>query len=164
MGDVFSSAPESRAVWEALPEPVLEAVGRCDAERLEAERARVAPHLQERVMKPVYSVADRFASWERLVRRMETGRPEGGDDFYPISAYGNDLGSRDSLDEVLNTLPAVAREGIPGTLPADLDARFDAASVPDPAGSLRPWVQPTKEHAQLPGRWCRRPLRTPWDD
>ncbi|MGW1625151.1 hypothetical protein [Streptomyces sp. NPDC002172] len=163
MGDVFWGAPESRAVWEVLPRPVLEAVAGVDARRLEVERARVAPHLRERITRPVYSVADRFASWERLVGRMETGRP-GGDDFYPISAYGNDLDSRDSLDEVMDALPAAAREGALGTLLAALDARFDAASVPDPEGSLRPWVRPAKDHTQLPDRWRRKPLRTPWDD
>ncbi|MER5514202.1 hypothetical protein [Streptomyces sp. NPDC002763] len=77
---------------------------------------------------------------------------------------GNDLDSRDSLDEVMNALSAAARDGALGKLPAELDARFDAASVPDPEGSLRPWVRPTKDHARLPDRWCRKPLRTPWDD
>ncbi|MEU2619933.1 hypothetical protein ABZ642_17675 [Streptomyces sp. NPDC007157] len=162
MSDVFWSAPESGAVWQTLPQPVLDAVGRCDAARLEVERARVAPHLRERITTPVYSVADRFASWERLVRRMEADRPD-GDDYYPISAYGNDLDSRDNLDEVMNTLPAAARDGALGRLLAELDARFDAASAPDPEGSLRPWVRPTKDHAQLPDRWCRKPLRAPWD-
>ncbi|MEV7321516.1 hypothetical protein [Streptomyces sp. NPDC093970] len=163
MSDVFWGAPESRAAWRTLPPPVLEAVALIDARRLEVERARVAPHLRERITRPVYAVADRFASWERLVRRMEPGPPE-GDDFYPISAYGNDLDSRDSLDEVMNALPAAAREGTLGALLAALDARFDAASVPDPEGSLRPWVRPTKDHAELPDRWNRKPLRTPWDD
>ncbi|MEU0964923.1 hypothetical protein ABZ357_05560 [Streptomyces sp. NPDC005917] len=163
MSDVFWGAPESRAAWQTLPQPVLEAVERIDAQRLEVERARVAPHLRERITRPVYSVADRFASWERLVRRMEADRPS-GDDFYPISAYGNDLDSRDNLDEVMNALPAAAREGNLGTLLDALDARFDAASVPDPEGSLRPWVRPTKDHSQLPDRWCRKPVHTPWDD
>ncbi|MFG3017578.1 hypothetical protein ACGFZQ_03335 [Streptomyces sp. NPDC048254] len=45
--------------------------------RLEVERAWVAPYLRERITTPVYSVADRFASWERLVRRMEAGRAGG---------------------------------------------------------------------------------------
>ncbi|MER6538794.1 RHS domain-containing protein [Streptomyces sp900105755] len=83
---------------------------------------------------------------------------------YNFRAYGNDLDSRDSLDEVMDALPAAAREGALGTLLASLDARFEAASVPDPEGSLRPWVRPTKEHARLPDRWRRKPLRTPWDD
>ncbi|MEU6284136.1 hypothetical protein [Streptomyces sp. NPDC047028] len=163
MRDVFWSAPESRALWETLAGPVLEEIGRCDAERLEVERARIAPHLRERVTKPVYSVADRFASWERLVCRMEPGW-SGSDDFYPISAYSNDLDSRDSLDEVMNTLSPTARESGLGTLLTDLDARFDAASVPDPDRSLSPWVRPAKDHQRLPGRWRRKPLHIPWDD
>ncbi|MFG3017577.1 hypothetical protein ACGFZQ_03330 [Streptomyces sp. NPDC048254] len=64
---------------------------------------------------------------------------------------------------MMEALPAAAREGALGKLLAELDARFDAASVPDPEGSLRPGVRPTKDHAQLPHRWCRKPLRTPWD-
>ncbi|MEU4165855.1 hypothetical protein AB0F46_03065 [Streptomyces sp. NPDC026665] len=146
-----------------MPAEVLEAVARCDAERLEVERSRVAPALRERITTPVYSVADRFASWERVVRRMEPGWSS--EDFYPISAYENDLDSRDSLEQLMLGLPAEAREGALGQLLARLDERFAAASVPDPERSLRAWVRPTKERpeAELPQWWMRRPLRDPWD-
>ncbi|MEV6191850.1 hypothetical protein AB0M19_05550 [Streptomyces sp. NPDC051920] len=146
-----------------MPAEVLEAVARCDAERLEVERSRVAPALRERITTPVYSVADRFASWERVVRRMEPGWSS--EDFYPISAYENDLDSRDSLEQLMLGLPAEAREGALGQLLAQLDERFAAASVPDPERSLRAWVRPTKERpeAELPQWWMRRPLRDPWD-
>ncbi|MFF3884714.1 hypothetical protein [Streptomyces sp. NPDC001914] len=146
-----------------MPAEVLEAVARCDAERLEVERSRVAPALRERITTPVYSVADRFASWERVVRRMEPGWSS--EDFYPISAYENDLDSRDSLEQLMLGMPAEAREGALGQLLARLDERFAAASVPDPERSLRAWVRPTKERpeAELPQWWMRRPLRDPWD-
>lgn len=162
--DVFWSAPESKAVWGELSQPVLDAIARCDAERLEVERARVAPHIREKITAPVYSVADRFASWERLVRRMEPGWSS--DDFYPISAYDNDLDSRDALDEVMRALPAEAGDGALGRLLARLDARFLAATVPDPERSLRPWVRPTKEkpEAELGEWWKRKPVRVPWAD
>lgn len=162
--DVFWGAPESKAVWGELSQPVLEAIARCDAERLEVERARVAPHIREKITAPVYSVADRFASWERLVRRMEPGWSS--DDFYPISAYDNDLDSRDALDEVMRALPAEAGDGALGRLLARLDARFLAATVPDPERSLRPWVRPTKEkpEAELGEWWKRKPVRVPWAD
>ncbi|MFF4539020.1 hypothetical protein [Streptomyces aureus] len=161
--DVFRAAPDTRTVWAGLPAEVLEAVARCDAERLEVERSRVAPALRERITTPVYSVADRFASWERVVRRMEPGRSS--DDFYPISAYENDLDSRDSLEQLMLGLPAEAREGALGQLLAQLDERFAAASVPDPERSLRAWVRPAKERpeAELAQWWKRRPLRDPWD-
>ncbi|MEW2163025.1 hypothetical protein AB0912_08505 [Streptomyces sp. NPDC007084] len=141
----------------------MEAVARCDAERLEVERSRVAPELRERITAPVYSVADRFASWERVVRRMEPGWTS--DDFYPISAYENDLDSRDSLEQLMNGHLAEAREGALGRLLSKLDERFVAATEPDPELSLRAWVRPTKARpeAELGVWWKRRPLRDPWD-
>ncbi|WP_405870227.1 MULTISPECIES: hypothetical protein [unclassified Streptomyces] len=162
--DVFRAAPETKAVWNELPQPVLEAVAGCDAERLEVERARVAPHLREKITAPVYSVADRFASWERLVRRMEPGWSS--DDFYPISAYGNDLDSRDALEELMYAMPVEAREGALGKLLARLDARFRAASAPDPERTLRPWVRPTMDRPESDDGdwWKRKPVRVPWDD
>ncbi|MFE1247704.1 hypothetical protein [Streptomyces sp. NPDC058735] len=131
-------------------------------ERLEVERSRVAPHLREKITSPTYSVADRFASWERLVRQMEPGWSS--DEFYPVSAYGNDLDSRDALDEVMRALPPEAGEGALGQLLAGLDARFRAATVPDPERSLRPWVRPTHERpeAELRWWWKRKPVRVPW--
>ncbi|MES5824430.1 hypothetical protein [Streptomyces sp. RG80] len=163
--DVFWSAPETKAVWGELTQPVFDAIARCDAERLEVERARVAPHLREKITAPVYSVADRFASYERLVSGME---PDwSGDDFYPISAYDNDLDSRDALQDLMADLPAEARAG--GALDrllAGLDARFHAATVPDPERSLRPWVRPAKERPEAElGEWRKRkPVRVPWAD
>ncbi|WP_413757568.1 hypothetical protein [Streptomyces sp. MMBL 11-3] len=160
--DVFWAAPESAAVWDQLPVPVLEAIVRSDEKRLAVERSRVSPELREKITTPVYSVADRFASWERLVRRMEPGWP--GGDFYPVSAYGNDLDSRDVLDEVMRALPEEAQAGVLGRLLERLDARFRAASVPDASRSLRPWVRPTKEvpDVELAEWWRRRPAREPW--
>ncbi len=162
--DVFWAAPESRTVWNALSPSVLETIARCDTDRLEVERSRAAPHIREKMTAPVYSVADRFASWERVVRRMELGW--GGHDFYPISAYGNDLDSRDALDQVMRALPDKADEGPLGQLLARLDARFRAATLPDPERSLRPWVRPTTEgpEDELGEWWGRRPLRIPWAD
>ncbi|MGH4029385.1 hypothetical protein ACQB60_10670 [Actinomycetota bacterium Odt1-20B] len=162
MADAFWSAPDSQAVWEGLPSLVREAIVRCDAEQLAVERSRVAPHLRASIVEPVYSVAHRFASWERVVRRMEPGWSS--EKFYPISAYSNDLDSRDSLAETMRSLPAEAREGELGKLLAQLDARFRAQSVPDPEGSLRPWVRPTDERpeAGLGEWWRRKPIREPW--
>ncbi|WP_189190337.1 hypothetical protein [Streptomyces albiflavescens] len=161
--DVFWAAPDSRAAWADLPDAVLEAVVRSDAERLEVERSRVAPKVREAMTVPVYSVADRFASWERVVRRMEPGWSS--EDFYPISAYGNDLDSRDALGASMRAMPATVREGALGDLLARLDARFHAASVRDPDGSLRPWVRPTKEkpESELGEWWSRKPVLPPWD-
>ncbi|TGA90122.1 hypothetical protein [Streptomyces sp. MZ04] len=155
----FRGAPRCRAVWDALPGSVLAAFARCDTRRLEVERARVAPRLRSAVTAPVYSVAHRFACWERLVGLLEVGgRP------YFIVEYGNDLESRDALDEVMTSLPG-ERRGPAGRLLAELDARFVAATVPDPSGSLRPWVP--LPHGRPPSGlgawWRRRPLREPWD-
>ncbi|MFD5964812.1 hypothetical protein ACFWGR_01110 [Streptomyces sp. NPDC060311] len=113
---------------------------------------------------PVYSVADRFASWERVVRRMEPGWD--GDDFYPISAYSNDLDSREALDQVMRVLPERVGEDRLGQLLARLDARFRAATLPDPERSLRPWVRPTAEGPddEFGEWWGRKPLRIPWAD
>ncbi|MCX4668974.1 hypothetical protein OG453_20240 [Streptomyces sp. NBC_01381] len=158
--DVFWDAPRSRAVWDELPGIVLAAFARCDARRLELERSRLAPRLRGAVTTPVYSVAYRFASWERLVGLLEAGgRP------YFIVEYGNDLESRDVLDEVMAALPDAARGGPPGRLLAELDARFVAATAPDPRGALRPWVPlPHGRPASGLGVWWRRrPLREPWD-
>lgn len=162
--DVFWSAPESRAVWAELSGPVLDAVARCDAERMEVERSGLAPKAQESMADPVYSVTHRFASWERVVRRMEPGWSSKG--FYPVSAYSNDLDSRDSLENLMRSaLLAVAREGALGLLLARLDSRFRAETVPNPELSLRPWVRPTKEkpEAHLGEWWKRKPRREPWD-
>ncbi|WP_329186525.1 hypothetical protein [Streptomyces sp. NBC_01428] len=161
--EMFRSAPETNAAWAALPAAVRDAVAGCDAERLEVERSRVAPELRERITSPVYSVQERFASWERVVRRMEPGWAS--DDFYPISAYANDLDSRDSLGQLMNTQLAEAREGSLSRLLSQLDERFVAATVPDPEHSLRAWVRPTRTRpeAELGVWWKRRPLRDPWD-
>ncbi|WP_324786347.1 hypothetical protein [Streptomyces sp. H51] len=112
----------------------------------------------------VYSVADRFASWERLVRRTELDWSS--DDFYPISAYGNDLDSRDGLEELMRAMSAEARDGVLGQLLARLDARFRAVTVPDPERTLSPWVRPAtdKPEPELGEWWKRRPLHAPWDD
>ncbi|WP_399887579.1 hypothetical protein ACGH7X_23335 [Streptomyces sp. BBFR51] len=128
------------------------------------ERSRVAPHIREKTTVPVSSVADRFASWERVVRRMVPGWD--GDDFYPVSAYDNDLDSRDALDPVISALPEEAGEGPPGHQLARLDARFGAATLPDPELSLRPWVRPTTERPEeeLGEWWKRKPVRVPWAD
>ncbi|MFE2331375.1 hypothetical protein [Streptomyces coelicoflavus] len=151
-------------MWDALSPSVLEAIARCDAERLEVERSRVAPHIREKMTAPVYSVADRFASWERVIRRLEPGWD--GDDFYPISAYDNDLDSRDALDQVMRALPEEACEGPLGQLLARLDTRFSAATLPDPELSLRPWVRPTTERPEdeLAEWWKRKPVRVPWSE
>ncbi|MFE9704798.1 hypothetical protein [Streptomyces sp. NPDC005930] len=156
--------PQSRTVWEALSPTVLEAIARCDAERLEVERSRVAPHLREGTTVPVYSVVGRFASWERLIRRLESDWDD--DDFYPVSAYSNDLDSRDALDQVMRALPEEAGAGPLGQLLARLDARFRAATLPDPERSLRPWVRPTSElpEGELGEWWGRKPVRIPWAD
>lgn len=162
--DAFWAAPEGGAVWDALSQTALEAIARCDAERLEVERSRVAPHVREKIMAPVYSVADRFASWERLVRRMEPGWSS--DDFYPISAYDNDLDSRDALDQVMRALAPETGDDPLRQLLARLDARFRAATLPDPELSLRPWVRPTAERPEeeLGEWWKRKPARVPWAD
>ncbi|MFE6164416.1 hypothetical protein ACFQ7F_36510 [Streptomyces sp. NPDC056486] len=161
---VFWDAPLSEAAWSELSDPTRAAVARLDTERLELERSRVAPRLRPTITAPVYSVAHRFASWERLVRRLEPGW-ERGENLYFIIEYGNDLESRDSLDEVLTALPPEAREGPLGRLLTALDARFDAATVPDPEGSLRPWVPLPKNRpeADLGTWWKRKPLREPWE-
>ena len=161
--DVFWAAPETRAVWAELPERALEAIAHRDAERLELERSRVAPQLRAKMTAPVYSVADHFASWERVVCRMEPGWSS--EDFHPISAHDNDLDSRDTLEELMRALPAELREGALGRLLARLDTRFRTASTPDPERSLRPWVRPTKEkpEAELGEWWKRKPVREPWD-
>ncbi|MFF1694269.1 hypothetical protein ACFVXC_11665 [Streptomyces sp. NPDC058257] len=143
---------------------MLDEIARCDADRLEVERSRLSPRGRESLTEPVYSVAHRFASWERVVRRMEPGWSS--EDFYPVSAYSNDLDSRDSLEDVMRSaLPAEAREGALGQLLARLDSRFRAETVPDPELSLRPWVRPTKEkpEADLGEWWKRKPVREPWD-
>lgn len=158
----FWAAPESRAVRDALPPPVLAAIARCDAERLEVERSRVAPHVRRRMTAPVYSVADRFASWERLARRMEPGWA--GEDYYSISAYGNDLDSRDALEQVMRALPAETGEGLLPQLLGRLDARFRASTLSDPERSLRLWARPPTEspEEELGEWWRRKPVHAPW--
>ncbi|MGW5864100.1 hypothetical protein ACWFRJ_18265 [Streptomyces sp. NPDC055239] len=162
--EVFWDAPLSEAVWSELSEPLRVAMARSDAERLELERSRVAPHLRPTITAPVYSVAHRVASWERLVRRLEPDRDPSGV-LYFIIEYGNDLESRDSLDQVMTALPPEAREGPLGRLLATLDARFDAATAPDSEGSLCPWVHPPERlpEADLGTWWKRKPLREPWE-
>lgn len=161
--ELFRSTPETRAAWAELPAAVMAAVDRCDAERLKVERSRVAPEMRDSITAPVYSVAERFASWERVVRRMEPRWAS--DDFYPISAYENDLDSRDSLGQLMNGQLAEARESALGRLLSQLDERFMAVTVPDPELSLRTWVRPTRARpeAELGAWWKRRPVRDPWD-
>ncbi|GHJ01082.1 hypothetical protein TPA0906_29470 [Streptomyces olivaceus] len=47
-----------------------------------------------------------------------------------------------------------------------LDARFHAATAPDPNLSLRPWIRPTKDRPEeeLGEWWKRKPVRVPWAD
>ncbi|WP_437058230.1 hypothetical protein [Streptomyces sp. enrichment culture] len=150
-------------MWDELSPSVLEAIARCDAERLELERSRVAPHIREKMTVPVYSVASRFASWERLVRRLETDWP--AENLYMVE-YNNDLDSRDSLSDVMSVL--IEEEGGQelSQLLECLDARFHAATVPDPDLSLRPWIRPTKNRPEeeLGEWWKRKPVRVPWAD
>ncbi|OQQ17826.1 hypothetical protein B0675_12500 [Streptomyces sp. M41(2017)] len=126
--EMFRSAPETNAAWAALPAAVRDGVARCDAERHEAERSRVAPELGERITSPLYSVAERFASWERVVRHLEPGWTS--DDFHAISAYENDLDSRDSLGQLMKGQLAEAQEGALGWLLSQLGQRFVGAIVP----------------------------------
>ncbi|MFI6091793.1 hypothetical protein [Streptomyces sp. NPDC051218] len=164
----FWNAPLTEAVWSELSAPVRAAIARCDAERLQRERSRLAPRLRPTVTAPVYSMAARFASWERLVRRLERDEEtsDQAHDPYPISAFSNDLDSRDSLAEAMATLPPVAHDGALGHLLTSLDNRYTAATAPDPQGSLRPWVRPTAKRTEsesnLGAWWKRKPVRDPW--
>lgn len=168
----FWRAPLSEAVWAELSDPALGAITRCDEERLELERSRMAPRLRSALTVPIYSMAHRFIYWERLVRRLEPDREaareadwQSDKSTYSISAYGNDLESRDAIETAMAKLPREGHEGPLGKLLATLDARFTAATTPDPQGTLRPWVHPPKNHpeADLGMWWQRRPIREPWN-
>ncbi|MGW6058726.1 hypothetical protein [Streptomyces sp. NPDC055189] len=157
----FWGAPLTEAVWAELSGPVRAAIAKSDAERLELERSRLAVGLRPTLTEPVYSLSARFAHWERLVRRLERPR-DATNDPYPVVAYGNDLGSRDALTEAMARLPLT--ESPLKQLLTALDTRFDAATTPDPEGSLRPWVHPqAKPQTELARWWTRKPLHEPWD-
>ncbi|MBF8169382.1 hypothetical protein IW294_01110 [Streptomyces olivaceus] len=109
-------------------------------------------------------MAHRFASWERLVRRLE---PDWlAEDLYMEVEYNNDLDSRDGLSDVMSAL--VEEEGgqALSQLLECLDARFHAATAPDPDLSLRPWIRPTKDRPEeeLGEWWKRKPVRVLWAD
>ncbi|MFH8488719.1 hypothetical protein [Streptomyces longisporoflavus] len=157
----FWDAPLTEAAWAELSAPLRAAIARADAERLELERSRLTPRLRPTLTDPVYSLSARFAAWERLVRRLEL--PRGAtDDPYPVVAYGNDLESRDALTRTMAGLPQ--KDSPLEQLLTALDARFDAATIPDPQGSLRPWVHRPDNipEAELAPWWKRKPRHEPW--
>ncbi|MCX5404121.1 hypothetical protein OHA37_09515 [Streptomyces sp. NBC_00335] len=156
----MTGTPETDALWARLSPAAVAAVAVVDAERLELERARLAPERREAVTEPVYSVRRRFEAWERLGRILEAGpRPE---EFYPFSAYENDLDGRDALAEVMEALPAPVRAELAEMLDA-LDARFGAATDQDVTGALDPWLRTARGRApQAHVWWWRVPKSAPW--
>ncbi|AUG76436.1 hypothetical protein CFP65_1546 [Kitasatospora sp. MMS16-BH015] len=152
-----SGAPLTEAWSSALDDRGREAVARWDAARLETE-LRQTPALRGRVTEPVHSVRRLLSDWEDFVRRMESGWPPDGS--FSISAYPNVLEDRDLLDEVVAALPEETGRPI-GRLLDQLDALFEANTVPDPEGTLRPWVRPPAGRTPSE-RWNRRPRVTPW--
>ncbi|WNO73992.1 hypothetical protein [Streptomyces sp. AM8-1-1] len=79
---------------------------------------------------------------------------------YPISAYSNDLDSRDQLQVSLGELPDTAQAALAGLLRA-LDARFMHRTEPDGTGELRPWLRPSSG-TTWHGFWLRKPVVVPW--
>ncbi|MFF3956309.1 hypothetical protein ACFYY1_24225 [Streptomyces sp. NPDC001890] len=137
---------------------MIASVSQYDACRLEIERSRVSPSIREKFADPLYSVKNLFSFWEHLVRRMESGWQLPGQ--YPISAYINDLDSRDQLQIAMGTLTDEAQTELSALLAA-LDARFVHQSVPDEVGELRPWLKPSSGE-EPHGFWLRKPRNHPW--
>ncbi|WP_067830960.1 hypothetical protein [Actinomadura kijaniata] len=144
-------------VWPSLSADQLAAIRAVDEDRLALERSRLPERTARSLSEPVYSVRERFRSWERLVRFLER-EPE---EHYFVEAYTNELESRDQLDRVMADHPVLAR-GPAAELLNDLDARFRAVTVEDGGAALRPYVRALGEGQALGERWYRRPRRATW--
>ncbi len=151
-------APATEAAWTRLTPAQRMAIERIDAERLERERAGMAPRFAAALTEPKYSVRNRFRLWEHLIRRLEQHSLDGS---YLIDLYFNDLASRDSLGTIIDAHPELAA-GEPGSLLAALDRRFDAATGFDGGAERRRWTS-RFESEQLSPRWSRRPRELPWE-
>lgn len=151
-------APDSQARWSSLTEPTLESIRRYDAGQLSLELARVSPRIREKITDPVYSLRNMFSTWERLVRRMEAGWQNEGQ--YPISAYANDLDSRDQLQAAMSALPDAAQAELSSLLRV-LDERFLGQTELDAIGELGPWLKPSSGEDRH-GFWLRKPRVIPW--
>ncbi|MFC7242437.1 hypothetical protein ACFQO7_08075 [Catellatospora aurea] len=151
-------APATEAAWTRLTPAERASIDQVDAERLERERAGMAPRFAEALIEPKYSVRNRFRLWEHLIRRLEQDRLDEG---YLIDLYFNDLTSRDTLGTLLDAHPELAA-GELGPLLAALDRRFEAATEFDGGAERRRWTS-RFESEQLSPRWSRRPHRLPWE-
>ncbi|MEU7820050.1 hypothetical protein [Catellatospora sp. NPDC049133] len=151
-------APATEAAWTRLTPADHASIEQVDAERLERERAAMAPRFADALTEPKYSVRNRFRLWEHLIRRLEQ---DSLDESYLIDLYFNDLTSRDTLGSVLDAHPELAAAE-PGSLLAALDRRFEAATVFDDGAERRRWTT-RFESEQLSPRWSRRPRRLPWE-
>ncbi|WP_155374453.1 hypothetical protein [Catellatospora vulcania] len=151
-------APATETAWTRLTPAERASIERIDAERLERERAGMAPRFAAALLEPKYSVRNRFRLWEHLIRRLEQ---DSLDDGYLIDLYFNDLASRDSLGTMVEAHPELA-SGELGSLLAALDRRFDAATDFDGGAERRRWTS-RFESEQLGPRWSRRPRELPWE-
>ena len=144
-----------------------EVLGAIDAERLDRERAQLAPWAAEKATSASDGVWYQLRKWERLSHRLSVIDPGNSNPYlgyYMIEEYLNDLSIRDDLEALVTSLPEPARSHVDELLGA-IDEKFKQITVDDAGKAIQDYYTdgyPGIEHR--PWYWQRRPIRIPWDD
>lgn len=117
--------------------------------------------LDDGVGSPIWSAKGNLVVWERVILQMESGWAPSG--WYPADLYRERLEARDALASPGARLSREVTELL-GEALEELDARFVAATVEDPSGSLRRELTDSSAEQTLAGWWWqRRPDPMPWE-
>jgi len=101
------------------------------------ERAAVETieaRLSQRAGFPI-TIRKLLSNWESFVAQIERGYD------LSIDEYANDLSARDTLEDVLRSLPKGTHTKISGVL-SSTDRRFERATCPDSTHAVERFIQP----------------------
>lgn len=144
-----------------------EVLGAIDAERLDRERAELAPWAAEKATSASDGVWYQLRAWERLSHRLSVIDPSSSNpyfSYYMIEEFLNDLRIRDDLGALVTSLPEPTRSHADALLGA-IDEKFKRITVDDGGKAVQDYyVNGFPGIENRPWYWQRRPIRIPWDD